>query len=179
MSVAFGVPVWTDGRFKSVRAENDLGLESVGASLLRRLLPGILQTTPHAGYYAFYAYLLTKWEESNESILREEFVPFFRRQEVAYACGFAACDHVLAHDLADRARQSAREVAQQHHGRVALACLEIGKVTLRHAGGFGQPFAGHAPAVPQRAHPLAERGQEGVARVFETSSLVHVVQYLA
>jgi hypothetical protein len=76
--------------------------------------------------------------------------------------------------------ESAREVAQQHHRRVALACLEIGEVTLRHAGGFGQPFAGHAATVAQRAHPFAERGQEGIARTFfETSSLVHVVQYLA
>ena len=101
-------------------------------------------------------------------------------QEVAYACGFAACGDVLAHDLADRAAQCARQVAQQHHRRIALAGLEIGEVALRHAGHFGEPFAGHAATVPQRADALAQGGQEDVARAFfMTSSLIHVMHYLA
>jgi hypothetical protein len=60
-------------------------MEAVGAALLRRLLPGILQTTPHAGYYAFYTYLVAKWEETSEAIERSALKPFFRRHELAYA----------------------------------------------------------------------------------------------
>ena len=89
----FGVPAWTEGTFKRVSAENDLGLESVGAALLRRLLPGILQTTTQAGYFAFYAYLLARWEETNASIRRDDFVPFFRRSEIAYACACLLHEH--------------------------------------------------------------------------------------
>jgi hypothetical protein len=49
-SLQLGTPVWTEGHFGKRAAENDLGMEAVGAALLRRLLPGILETTPHAGY---------------------------------------------------------------------------------------------------------------------------------
>ena len=93
MSLEIGVPLWTDGTFKSTTAENDLGLESVGAFLLRRLLPGILQTTEHAGYYAFYAYLLAKWEETSESIALAEFKLFFNRHELAYAIACRLHEH--------------------------------------------------------------------------------------
>jgi hypothetical protein len=85
VSVEIGSPQWTTGKFRSTSAENDLGLESVGAFLLRRLLPGIVQTTEHAGYYAFYAFLLAKWEETSESVALADFIPFFRRHELAYA----------------------------------------------------------------------------------------------
>ena len=85
VSVEAGVPFWTSGKFKSVNAENDLGLENVGAFLLRRLLPGVVEATPQAGYYVFYAYLLAKHEERSESAARADFIPFFRRQELAYA----------------------------------------------------------------------------------------------
>src|SRR5437870_4345646 len=87
MPVELGVPVWTEGKFARVSAENDLGLEAVGAALLRRLLPGILETTPHAGYYAYYSYLLNRWEQASDSIKLEDFTPWYRRQEAAYACG--------------------------------------------------------------------------------------------
>lgn len=85
VSVEVGVPFWTSGKFKSISAENDLGLENVGAFLLRRLLPGIVEATPQAGYFALYAYLLAKHEERSDSARRADFVPFFRRQELAYA----------------------------------------------------------------------------------------------
>jgi hypothetical protein len=80
-----GVPTWTTGHFSRVNALDDLGLESVGAGMLRRLLPGIVQTTPNAGYYSFYPYLLAKWEDAHESTERVAFKPFYRRQEAAYA----------------------------------------------------------------------------------------------
>lgn len=93
MTVEIGVPLWTSGKFKSVSAENDLGLESVGAFLLRRLLPGIVETTDQAGYYSFYSYLLAKWEDVSESAQLADFVPFFRRQELAYAVACRLHEH--------------------------------------------------------------------------------------
>jgi hypothetical protein len=86
--VEIGVPVWTSGQFTRKSALDDLGLESVGAGLLRRLIPGVVQTTGNAGYYSFYPYLLAKWEAEHESVSRADFKPFYRRQEAAYA---AAC----------------------------------------------------------------------------------------
>lgn len=85
MAVELGTPVWTEGLLGKRSAENDLGMEAVGAALLRRLLPGILETTPHAGYYAFYSYLVAKWEQESDAIERSAFKPFFRRHELAYA----------------------------------------------------------------------------------------------
>jgi len=86
--VEFGRPVWTSGQFTRQSALDDLGLESVGAGLLRRLIPGVVQTTGNAGYYAFYPYLLARWEDEHDSVKRSDFKPFYRRQEAAYA---AAC----------------------------------------------------------------------------------------
>lgn len=140
MSVAFGVPVWTDGRFKTVRAENDLGLESVGASLLRRLLPGILQTTPQAGYYAFYAYLLTTWEDSNESILREEFVPFFRRQEVAYACACRLHDHRIEELFGIQGSNGAKRGLANSADEIDLGTLALDYIDER-LGGYSLFYA--------------------------------------
>lgn len=91
--VEVGVPVWTEGHFKRRSALDDLGLESVGATLLRRLIPGVVQATPNAGYYAFYPYLLAKWEERSEAIARKDFKPFYRRQEAAYAVASVLHDH--------------------------------------------------------------------------------------
>ena len=48
-----GTPTWTSGQFTKRSALDDLGLESVGAGLLRRLIPGVVQTTGNGGYYAF------------------------------------------------------------------------------------------------------------------------------
>src|SRR3954470_21207834 len=86
--VELGTPLWTSGQFTRVSALDDLGLESVGAGLLRRLIPGVVQTTGNGGYYSFYPYLLAKWQDESDSVLRADFKPFYRRQEAAYA---AAC----------------------------------------------------------------------------------------
>src|SRR5438552_15378616 len=91
--VELGTPVWTSGQFTRPSAVDDLGLESVGAGLLRRLIPGVVQTTGNAGYYAFYPYLLAEWEDGHESTLRSDFKPFFRRQESAYAAASVMHDH--------------------------------------------------------------------------------------
>jgi hypothetical protein len=88
MALDLGTPVWTSGKFTKQSALDDLGLESVGAALLRRLIPGVVQTTGNGGYYAFYPYVLAKWEDEGKSVLRQDFKPFIRRQEAAYA---AAC----------------------------------------------------------------------------------------
>lgn len=93
MSVEVGKPLWTEGGFTRVAAQDDLGIESVGAGLLRRLLPGVVQTTPNAGYYSFYPYLLARWEDTNASVNRADFKPWYRRQEAAYAVACSLHDH--------------------------------------------------------------------------------------
>ncbi len=81
----YGSPLFTSGVFGGVRAQDDLGIEEVGAGLLRRLILGVIQNTPNAGYYSFYPYLLWKWEQLGGSPDRKAFAPFFRRHESAYA----------------------------------------------------------------------------------------------
>jgi hypothetical protein len=56
--VELGIPFWTSRQLTKRGALDDLGLECVGAGLLRRLIPVVVQTTDNAGYYAFYPYLL-------------------------------------------------------------------------------------------------------------------------
>ncbi|MDP9350633.1 MAG: hypothetical protein M3P51_03715, partial [Chloroflexota bacterium] len=77
VEIAYGRPVWTSGVFGKARAQDDLGVEEVGAGLLRRLLPGVIQNTPHAGYYSFYPYLLHKWEELDGDAAQAAFIPIY------------------------------------------------------------------------------------------------------
>lgn len=93
MTVVYGSPTWTSGVFGKRSAQDDLGVEEVGAGLLRRLLPGIIQNTPNAGYYSFYPYLLWKWEQLNGDVARKAFTPFYRRHESAFAVACALHDH--------------------------------------------------------------------------------------
>lgn len=89
----YGEPLFTSGVFGKPSAQDDLGVEEVGAGLLRRLIPGVIQNTPNAGYYSFYPYLLWKWEQLEKPIERKAFVPFFRRHEAAYAVACALHEH--------------------------------------------------------------------------------------
>ena len=43
--------------------------------MLRRLIPGVIQNTPNAGYYAFYPYLLWTWEQLDGDISSERSSP--------------------------------------------------------------------------------------------------------
>jgi hypothetical protein len=61
MTLTIGEPIWTMGSFKRAAAIDDLGLESVGAGLLGRLIPGVVETSISAGYYAFYPFLLQEF----------------------------------------------------------------------------------------------------------------------
>jgi hypothetical protein len=115
VSVQYGTPLFTSGVFGKKSAQDDLGLEEVGAGLLRRLIPGVIQNTPNAGYYAFYPYLLWKWEQLSSDIRRDAFVPFYRRHEAAYAVACALHEHRGGASLtgingAIAARQQVREI---------------------------------------------------------------------
>ena len=91
--VEYGAPLFTDGVFGAASAQDDLGIEQVGAGLLGRLIPGVIQNTPNAGYYSFYPYLVWKWEQLGGDISREAFVPFYRRHESAYSVACAMHEH--------------------------------------------------------------------------------------
>ncbi|MCC5952798.1 MAG: hypothetical protein JJU45_11965 [Acidimicrobiia bacterium] len=86
-----GVPLWTQGHFSRIAAQDDLGIEALGAGLLRELVPGVVQTSISAGYYAYYPFLLDEFERRwPDELARSEFQRFYRRQEAAFA---AACSH--------------------------------------------------------------------------------------
>jgi hypothetical protein len=93
MTITYGSPTWTTGVLAKRSAQDDLGIEEVGAGLLRRLLPGIIQNTPNAGYYSFYPYLLWKWDQLGGDVARKSFEPFYRRHESAFAVACALHDH--------------------------------------------------------------------------------------
>jgi hypothetical protein len=116
-ATSYGVPLFTEGVFGRARAQDDLGVEEVGGGVLRRLIPGVIQNTPNAGYYSFYPYLLWKWEQLEGDIERDAFIPFFRRHESAFAVACALHDHrdgvVLSGvNGAIAARQRAREIEE-------------------------------------------------------------------
>src|SRR3954463_7525360 len=115
MSVQYGTPTFTSGVLGYTSAQDDLGLEEVGAGLLRRLIPGVIQNTPNAGYYAFYPYLLWKWEQQGGDVRRDAFLPFYRRHEAAYAVACALHKHRDGASLtgingAIAARQQVRDI---------------------------------------------------------------------
>ena len=115
VSERYGVPVFTEGLFGLPRAQDDLGVEEVGAGLLRRLIPGVIQNTPNAGYYSFYPYLLWKWEQLGGSIERKAFIPFYRRHEAALSVACALHNHRGGVELSGvngalMSRQRAREL---------------------------------------------------------------------
>src|SRR3954466_8038598 len=91
--VQYGDPLFTDGVFGTTSAQDDLGIEQVGAGLLRRLIPGVIQNTPNAGYYSFYPYLLWKWQELGGDPSRDAFVGSYRRHEAAYAVACSLHQH--------------------------------------------------------------------------------------
>ncbi len=140
----YGVPVFTEGVFGLARAQDDLGVEEVGAGLLRRLIPGVIQNTPNAGYYSFYPYLLWKWEQRDGSIERKEFIPFYRRQEAALAVACALHPHRSGVELSGvngalTSRQRAREL------RGSLEALDLEQHANRYMdtplGGYGLFYA--------------------------------------
>jgi hypothetical protein len=92
-TVDFGKPLFTDGVFGAARAQDDLGVEEVGAGLLRRLIPGVIQNTPNSAYYSLYPYLLWKWEQLGGEVERGAFIPFFRRHESAFAVACVMHSH--------------------------------------------------------------------------------------
>jgi len=171
MSVDYGTPLFTGGVFGYASAQDDLGLEEVGAGVLRRLIPGVIQNTPNAGYYAFYPYLLWKWEQMGGDISREAFRPFYRRQEAAYAVACALHQHrggvsLLGINGALAAGQTAEEVA---HGLSEVDLVALAERYLETAlGGYALFYA----AALQDAR-LVRAGEQGlVDRVSEHGAAV-------
>lgn len=172
MSVDYGMPLFTAGVFGYASAQDDLGLEEVGAGLLRRLIPGVIQNTPNAGYYAFYPYLLWKWEQMGGDVSRAAFRPFYRRQEAAYAVACALHQHrggvsLLGINGALAAGQTAEEVVAR--GLPAVDLVALAERYLETAlGGYALFYA----AALQDAR-LVRAGEQGlVDRVSEHGAAV-------
>jgi hypothetical protein len=171
----YGVPLFTEGVFGRASAQDDLGVEEVGAALLRRLLPAIIQNTPNAGYYSFYPYLLWKWEELGGAVERRAFAPFFRRHEAAFAVACSLHEHRDGATLrgvngANAGGQRARELEE------GVAELDLDALAATYMdtelGGYGLFYAAtlqEARLVRAGARGLVDRVTErgeAVARAF-------------
>jgi hypothetical protein len=181
--VSYGRPTWTSGVFGTARAEDDLGVEDVGAGLLRRLLPGIIQNTPNAGYYSFYPYLLWRWEQRSTNPAKTAFVPFYRRQEAVFAAACVLHDHrhdreLLGINGALAAKRHAREIAD---GAAELDLDRLADEYMKtRLGGYGLFYAvalqdarlvtPGAPGLVDRASELGRDVAAAFAREFEQTT---------
>lgn len=179
----YGTALFTKGIFGRTSAQDDLGIEEVGAGLLRRLIPGVIQNTPNAGYYSFYPYLLWKWEQLGGSADRNAFAPFFRRHESAYALACVLHHHRDGAKLsgingakASRRRARELEAGAPHLDLVAHA----EKYMETELGGYGLFYAaalqearlvrGGARGLVDRVTEQGEFVARAFAEVFEQTS---------
>ncbi len=85
---------WTDkyGVSERVRGLDHLGLESAAENLYDLVTPGFTNLAKRARYYALYCWILQDYFEGGHQE-GEEFAPFFRRREHAYALACLSHDH--------------------------------------------------------------------------------------
>ena len=72
------LPDWTDyvGGEEDHRGLDPLGLEALGAGIVRRLLlPGITNTTRHVRYYSFFSWLFSQLVDSDPACFRQSIYP--------------------------------------------------------------------------------------------------------
>lgn len=174
----FGTPQWTEGHFKRVAAQDDLGLESVGASQLRRFLPGMIAVTPNAGYYSYYSYLLWKFQSRSGSVKRIDFKPFYRRQEAAYAVACALHSH-RGPLIGINGSIEADQISKARPASVKLQSLSDHYMQSTY-GGYGLFYRGTledlrltrmgAPGYVDRPTEVGEEMARAFAKTFETTS---------
>ena len=172
MVLTIGEPGWTDPHFSRSAAQDDLGIEALGGSLLRELVPGVVQNSINAGYYAYYPFLLQEFErEHPDENRRSEFRPFYRRQEAAFA---AACSH---HDHRDGLRGLNGVIeswdafnAAQGTGALDIAQLAAPKGYMKSSlGGYGLFYR---PALEEIGVTRLGAGTAQVDRVTELGAQV-------
>ena len=175
ISIDYGMPIFTGGVFGYASAQDDLGVEEVGAGLLRRLIPGVIQNTPNAGYYSFYPYLLWKWEQLGGAIERKAFIPFYRRHEATLSVACALHSHRDGVQLSgvNGALTSRQRARRAHGGRDALDLASHAERYMdTPLGGYGLFYAAalqDARLVTGGASGLVDRVTEhgaAVARAF-------------
>lgn len=85
---------WTEkyGVSERVRGLDHLGLESAAENLYDLVTPGFTNLAKRARYYALYCWILQDYFEGGYQET-EEFAPFFRRREHAYALACLSHDH--------------------------------------------------------------------------------------
>ena len=137
---ALGQPVWTTGHFERIAAQDDLGIEAAGAGLLRELIPGVVQTSISAGYYAYYPFLLQEFENRfpNE-FERTKFRAFYRRQEAAFAVATSQHQHRGNLRGINGINAALQSVEDAHDTRVidVAALAAPGKYMKTPLGGYG------------------------------------------
>ncbi len=172
-AVEYGVPLFTSGVFGRASAQDDLGFEEVGAALLRRLVPGVIQNTPNAGYYSFYPYLLWKWEQLEGAIDRSAFKTFYRRHEAAYSVACALHQHRHGAPLSgiNGAIAAGERVREFEGGATHLDLEEQAAIYMdTPLGGYGLFYAAtlvDARLVQQGAGGLVDRVTDHGAEVAE------------
>lgn len=84
---------WTEayGASERIRGLDHLSLESTAEGIYDQVTPGFTNLAKRARYYALYCWILRDYFGGGYE--REEFVPFFRRREHAYALACLSHDH--------------------------------------------------------------------------------------
>jgi hypothetical protein len=134
--VEIGIPSWTTGQFTRIAAQDDLGIESVGAELLGRLIPGLVQNTPNSGYYSFYPYLIARFEDESDSVARSDFRDYYRRQEAAYALACTMHNHRHEGLGGVNGAIAARRIANESGDMIDLAAASA-QYMASPLGGYG------------------------------------------
>ena len=77
-------PQWTEKEFSTGGSRDDLGLETLGESILSDLLPGINNQTRRARYYSFWAWVLRDFiNDSDTKHTQPSLYEWLRRRESA------------------------------------------------------------------------------------------------
>jgi hypothetical protein len=84
---------WTEapGASERIRALDHLSLESTAENIYDQVTPGFTNLAKRARYYALYCWIL--YDFFSGGYEREEFKPFFRRREHAYALACLSHNH--------------------------------------------------------------------------------------
>jgi hypothetical protein len=84
---------WTEayGLSQKIKGLDHLGLESTAENIYDLATPGFTNNAKRARYYALYCWIL--YDYANGGYLREDFKPFFRRREYAYALACLSHEH--------------------------------------------------------------------------------------
>jgi len=85
------LPRWTEKYSKAESGRDHLAYESVGVSMLERLLPGISNITMRARYYSFFPWVIYRFFKSEEPKTYGEFRTYLKTKSLAFLYANGLC----------------------------------------------------------------------------------------